>query len=386
MAQTKKWSKVICWISSQVQQHSPRVCADIPRGGVEDAVPGLRPHHPGCRALRRAQLLHLRDAEESPRRSVLLQPASFFLLLTPQFLICFHPPLIGRAKRALPAVLLRALGVRGVRGSDRPVGVVPPGRGTTAHADRWGHGPHVRHHPGHHEGDRVWGGADTRTLQRSEHELGQRAHRRGDQLHHLWPHPDHAKEAAPDALHRSVARIRRGSGEEAWLRSGMCSPCGRQACCSLHTHVRPSAIRWVVLCFKGIRFRNEAGAYLSPVKEHVHTLQCPYKSLQCNATCWLLRCIGRFGWICPFGSSTAPPGWFHSQRDEFRLMSVPTATGDKRVCFVLWLEYINFMLFFFKDNVIWDSLVFRNNLLRMWLTQTNMVRILKTRFSVNPQM
>lgn len=80
----KKWS-FVSWISSQVQQYSARVCADIPRRGAEDAVPRLRPHHPGCRALRWAQLLHLRDAEESPRRSVLLPPASFFLPLTPQF-------------------------------------------------------------------------------------------------------------------------------------------------------------------------------------------------------------------------------------------------------------------------------------------------------------
>lgn len=167
-------------ISLQVQQHSACVCADIPRRGAKDSVPRLRPHHPGCGALRWSQLLHLWDAEESSRRSVLLPPASLFLPLTLKFDVSPHRPLPHRAKRALPAVLVRTFGVRGLRRPDWSVSVIPSGRGTTPHADSGSHRPHVQHHPGHHEGDSVWGGGDTWTLQRPEHELGQRAHRRGD--------------------------------------------------------------------------------------------------------------------------------------------------------------------------------------------------------------
>ncbi|XP_059693294.1 mitochondrial coenzyme A transporter SLC25A42 isoform X1 [Haemorhous mexicanus] len=69
MAVTPKEMSALPVSPRQVQQHCPRLHPDIPRGGAENLVQGLHPHHPGRHPLRRPQLLHLRDAEESARRA-----------------------------------------------------------------------------------------------------------------------------------------------------------------------------------------------------------------------------------------------------------------------------------------------------------------------------
>lgn len=131
-----------------------------------------------------------------------------------------HPSLPCRAQWAPTALLIWTSGIWGMCRSYRPVVVLPSGCGTTSHADCGSHGSHVRHHPGHHEGDRVWGGRYPGTLQRSQYELGQRAHCGGDQLHHLWPHSDSPEEVASDGLHGSIiAILREENGDSGMTRS-----------------------------------------------------------------------------------------------------------------------------------------------------------------------
>lgn len=120
-----------------------------------------------------------------------------------------HSPLPCRAQWTPTALLIRTSGIWSLRRSYWSVGVLPSGCCATPHADCRSHGSHVRHHPGHYEGDCVRGRGCPRTLQRSQYELGQRAHRGGDQLHHLRPYSDPPEEAASDGLYSPIVAIQR---------------------------------------------------------------------------------------------------------------------------------------------------------------------------------
>lgn len=105
-----------------------------------------------------------------------------------------------RENKETPAVPTRAPGFWCLRRLDRTVCLLPPGCGTSAHADGWRHGLVVHHYSGDHacycdpRRDRVW------TVQRPEHELAEGADRCGSQLHHVRHHPQPAAQAAPDEL------------------------------------------------------------------------------------------------------------------------------------------------------------------------------------------
>lgn len=87
-------------------------------------------------------------------------------------LFFLHPPHPCRAQWAPTALLLWTSGVWSLCRSHWPVGVLSSGCGTAAHADCRSDRSHVRHHPGHHAGDSVWGGGHPWTLQRPQYELG----------------------------------------------------------------------------------------------------------------------------------------------------------------------------------------------------------------------
>lgn len=110
------------------------------------------------------------------------------------FVCFFFSPLYFRENRTSSALFLWAAGVRRVRRPRRSVVLLSTGRRAAPHADGRGDGPYVQHHPGHHAADRVGRGRHSRPVQRTEHELGQRAYRCGHQLHDLWPHTDSAEE------------------------------------------------------------------------------------------------------------------------------------------------------------------------------------------------
>lgn len=99
-------------------------------------------------------------------------------------------PHVFRANGPSAAILIRASGVRGVRGADRSVLLLPAGRGAQANADGGRNGTHVRLYHWHHAGDRGRRGRDPRPLQGSEYELGQGSDRGRHQLHDLRPHAD----------------------------------------------------------------------------------------------------------------------------------------------------------------------------------------------------
>uniref|UniRef100_A0ABM5ELL8 Mitochondrial coenzyme A transporter SLC25A42 isoform X3 n=1 Tax=Pogona vitticeps TaxID=103695 RepID=A0ABM5ELL8_9SAUR len=143
-----------------VQQHRSRFYPDIPRGGAEDSLPGIRPHDPRGDSLRRLEFLHLRDLEEVARR----------------------------AEREVPAVPRRAPRFRSVRRLGRAVGLLPAGRGPPTDADGRGDGVHLRVHHPHHAGHHPHGRTGPGPLQRAQHELGEGPHRGGNQLYDVRPH------------------------------------------------------------------------------------------------------------------------------------------------------------------------------------------------------
>ena len=135
-----------------------------------------------------------------------------------------HRPFPCRAQWPLAALLLWTSSFWCLRWSHRPVGILPSGCGKKAHADCRCHRSHIRNHPGHHEGDRVWRGGYPRTLQRSQYELGQRTHCRGHQLYHIRPYTDSPEEAASNGLYSMIVTERennRGEGHDEILISSL---------------------------------------------------------------------------------------------------------------------------------------------------------------------
>lgn len=103
-----------------------------------------------------------------------------------------------REDKAIPALPLWALGIRCQCRPDWTVGVVPLGCGTSAHADSRSYRFVLQHHSGNHAWDRDSRGSYTRTVQRPEHELGERARCSGDKFHHIRHYAQPFAQIAPD--------------------------------------------------------------------------------------------------------------------------------------------------------------------------------------------